>query len=112
MAWKAAARCRRASRRTASQAGHLAWCRLARERLLREAGVTRIIYEPWAISGDLPEPDELLRKRPELADDPQWAIYPIGPNDGDIEADASGLKPVGEPYDSTVAYIEAHYLVD
>lgn len=23
-----------------------------------------------------------------------------------------GLKPVGEPYDSTVAYIEAHYLVD
>jgi len=22
------------------------------------------------------------------------------------------LKPVGEPYDSTVAYIEAHYLVD
>ncbi|QKG20011.1 Restriction enzyme type I helicase subunits [Actinomadura verrucosospora] len=21
-------------------------------------------------------------------------------------------KPVGEPYDSTVAYIEAHYLVD
>ncbi|WP_072816080.1 type I restriction endonuclease subunit R [Rhodococcus zopfii] len=23
-----------------------------------------------------------------------------------------GIKPVGEPYDSTVAYIEAHYLVD
>lgn len=22
------------------------------------------------------------------------------------------FKPVGEPYDSTVAYIEAHYLVD
>ncbi|MGY0071918.1 hypothetical protein ACWZEH_35335 (plasmid) [Streptomyces sp. QTS137] len=22
------------------------------------------------------------------------------------------LKPVGEPYDSTVAYIQAHYLVD
>ncbi|WP_218003127.1 hypothetical protein [Nocardia asiatica] len=22
------------------------------------------------------------------------------------------LKPVGEPYESTVAYIEAHYLVD
>ncbi|MFC8567375.1 hypothetical protein ACFUIW_16615 [Streptomyces sp. NPDC057245] len=22
------------------------------------------------------------------------------------------LKPVGEPYDSTIAYIEAHYLVD
>jgi type I restriction enzyme R subunit len=23
-----------------------------------------------------------------------------------------GLKPVGEPYDSTVSYIEAHYLID
>jgi len=53
--------------------------------------VTRIIYEPWAISGDLPEPDEVLRKRPELANDPQWAIYLIGPDDGDIEVDASGL---------------------
>ena len=53
--------------------------------------VTRIVYEPWAFSGDLPEPDEVLRKRPELANDPRWAIYLIGPNDGDIEVDASGL---------------------
>ncbi len=41
--------------------------------------------------GDLPEPDEVLRKWPELANDPQWAIYLIGPNDGDIEVDASDL---------------------
>ena len=53
--------------------------------------VTRIVYEPWAMSGELPEPDEVLRKRPELANDPRWAIYLIGPNDGDIEVDASGL---------------------
>ena len=53
--------------------------------------VTRIVYEPWAMSGELPEPDEVLRKRPELANDPQWAIYLIGPDDGDIEVDASGL---------------------
>src|ERR1700747_2768985 len=52
---------------------------------------TRIVYEPWAISGDLPEPDEVLRKRPELANDPQWAIYLIGPDDGAIEVDASSL---------------------
>ena len=56
-----------------------------------EGWVARIVYEPWAFSGDLPEPDEVLRKRPELANDPQWAIYLIGPNDGDVEADASGL---------------------
>jgi hypothetical protein len=56
-----------------------------------EGWVARIVYEPWAFSGDLPEPDEVLRKRPELANDPQWAIYLIGPNDGDVEVDASGL---------------------
>ena len=56
-----------------------------------DAWVARIVYEPWAFSGDLPEPDEVLRKRPELANDPQWAIYLIGPNDGDVEVDASGL---------------------
>jgi hypothetical protein len=33
--------------------------------------VSRIVYEPWAFSGDLPGPDEVLRRRPELADDPQ-----------------------------------------
>ena len=33
----------------------------------------------------------VLRKWPELANDPQWAIYLIGPNDGDIEVDASDL---------------------
>jgi hypothetical protein len=53
--------------------------------------VTRIVYKPWAFSGDLPEPDEVLGKRPELANDPQWAIYLIGPNDEDIEVDASDL---------------------
>ena len=51
----------------------------------------RIIYEPWAFSGDLPEPDEVLRRHPELADDPQWAIYLIGSDDGDIEVEKSGL---------------------
>jgi len=56
-----------------------------------EGWVTRIVYEPWAMSGDLPEPDEVLRKGPELANDPRWAIYLIGPDDGDIEVDASGL---------------------
>lgn len=51
----------------------------------------RIIYEPWAFSGDLPEPDEVLRRRPDLADDPQWAIYRIGPDEGDIKVDRTGL---------------------
>jgi hypothetical protein len=44
-----------------------------------------------AISGDLPEPDEVLRKRPELANDPRWANYLIGSDDGDIGSDASSL---------------------
>jgi hypothetical protein len=53
--------------------------------------IPRIVYEPWAVSGDLPEPAEVLRRRPDLADDPQWAIYLIGSNDGDIEVAESGL---------------------
>lgn len=53
--------------------------------------IPRIIYEPWAFSGDLPEPDEVLRRHPHLADDPQWAIYLIGSDDGDIEVSESGL---------------------
>ena len=52
---------------------------------------SRIVYEPWAFSGDLPEPHDVLRRRPDLADDPRWAIYLIGPNDGDIEVDETGL---------------------
>lgn len=51
----------------------------------------RIIYEPWAFSGDLPGPDEVLRRRPDLADDPQWAIYLIGSDEGDIEVSETGL---------------------
>ena len=53
--------------------------------------IPRIVYEPFALSGDLPGPDEVLRRNPELADDPQWAIYLIGSDDGDIEADRTGL---------------------
>jgi hypothetical protein len=53
--------------------------------------LSRIIYEPWAYSGDLPGPSDVLRRRPELADDPQWAIYLIGSNDGDIEVSKTGL---------------------
>ena len=52
---------------------------------------SRIVYEPWAFSGELPEPHEVLSRRPELADDPQWAIYRIGPDEGDIEVDKTGL---------------------
>jgi len=53
--------------------------------------LSRIVYEPWALSGDLPAPDEVLRSRPDLADDPQWAIYLIGSDDGDIDVSESGL---------------------
>ena len=53
--------------------------------------MSRIVYEPWAFSGDLPEPYEVLSKRPELADVPRWAIYLIGPDEGDIEVEKSGL---------------------
>lgn len=53
--------------------------------------VTRVVYEPWAISGDLPGPDEVLRRHPELADDPQWAVFLVGSNDGEIDVEADGL---------------------
>ena len=53
--------------------------------------IPRIVYEPFALSGDLPGPDEVLRRNPELADNPQWAIYLIGSNDGDIKTDRTGL---------------------
>lgn len=43
------------------------------------------------LSGDLPGPGEVLSRRPDLADDPQWAIYLIGSNDGDIGVSATGL---------------------
>lgn len=31
--------------------------------------LSRIVYEPWALSGDLPGPEDVLGRRPELADD-------------------------------------------
>ncbi len=51
----------------------------------------RIVYEPWALSGDLPEPEEVLSRYPDLAGSPRWAIYLIGPDDGDINASETGL---------------------
>jgi hypothetical protein len=56
-----------------------------------EDSIPRIVYEPWALSGDLPGPDDVLPRDPELADDPRWAVYLIGSEDVDIEVDADGL---------------------
>jgi len=40
--------------------------------------IPRVVYEPLAFSGDLPGPGEVLRGNPELASDPQWAVYLVG----------------------------------
>ena len=53
--------------------------------------LSRIVYEPWALSGDLPGSEEVLSRRAALANDPRWAIYLIGSDDGDIEVSQSGL---------------------
>ena len=53
--------------------------------------LSRIVFEPWALSGDLPEPEEVLSKYPDLADVPKWSIYEIGPEDGDISVAQTGL---------------------
>ena len=50
--------------------------------------IPRIVYEPWAVSGDLPGPEDVPEQ---LHDDPQWAVYGIGSDDGDIEVWHDGL---------------------
>jgi len=53
--------------------------------------IGRVIFEPWAVSGDLPGPEHVLAKHPELADEPSWAVFGIGSNDGDNEVWYDGL---------------------
>ena len=47
--------------------------------------IPRVVYLPWAISGDLPGPDDVLPKHPHLADQTDWAIVLCGSEDGQIE---------------------------
>ncbi len=56
-----------------------------------EDTIPRIVCEPRALGGDLPGPDDVLPMHPELADEPQWAVFLIGTENGDIEIDADGL---------------------
>lgn len=53
--------------------------------------IGRAVYAPWAVSGDIPGPEEVLRRRPDLADDPSWEVWGIGSNDGDVETWYTGL---------------------
>jgi len=53
--------------------------------------IARVVFLPWAVSGDLPGPDDVLRRHPELADEPSWAVVYCGSNDGDIEVGPEGL---------------------
>jgi len=47
--------------------------------------IPHVVYLPWAISGDLPGPDDVLPKHPRLADQTDWAIVLCGSEDGQIE---------------------------
>ncbi len=52
--------------------------RHAGELMSNEDTIPRIVCEPRALGGDLPGP-------------PQWAVFLIGTENGDIEIDADGL---------------------
>lgn len=54
----------------------------------QESWILRLVYEPWAVSGDLPGPEDVPD---ELAGEPDWAVYAIGSEDGEIEIVESGL---------------------
>ena len=59
--------------------------------MCNEDAIPRIVLEPRTLSGDLPGPGDVLPSHAELADDPQWAVYLIGSEDGDLEVDADEL---------------------
>jgi hypothetical protein len=54
--------------------------------------IPRVVYYlPWAVSGDLPGPEDVLSRHAHLAEEPDWAIVLCGGNDGDIDVAEQGL---------------------
>jgi len=53
--------------------------------------IPRVVYLPWAVSGDLPGPEHVLSRHRHLAEEPDWAIVLCGSNDGDIDVAEEGL---------------------